>query len=165
MYPIHRPGRLTTMDIASFRVFCELLGARNLPRIISVTNQWDLCDRKKLDDMRQRERDIWSEFWKGTWDRNDSVPVYRLFNTDESAFKVLRLVVARSKELGTPTEPLIIQKEIIMEGKAFRDTVAHRVLTSVLVKQTEYPRRYSISQLLRFRQVSSPSISLAPLDC
>jgi hypothetical protein len=143
MYPINRSGRLTNIDIANFRVFCELCGPRYFPRIIPVTTQWDLCEDVLVDRVK-REKYIWSRFWKGIWYRNPVI-VYRLRDTDESACAVLCSIVKRIDSLPAHTAPLTIQKKLAEEGKAFEDTAAGQVLKSVLVKQSRYPRRYSIS--------------------
>ncbi|KAJ2933921.1 hypothetical protein H1R20_g3186, partial [Candolleomyces eurysporus] len=127
MYPVY-PNRMTRNDRSNIKVFREMCGNHALSKVVLATTRWDICP-PEIGGNRQKE--VLDTFWSNM--RSESTPHTReeataLWNSKESAWDLIKLVLKRRADSHIDGVVLKIQKQLVDKGKKFRETDAAQEL-------------------------------------
>jgi len=115
---VHRISdvRVGGIDRSNFHIFRKLCGDTNLKNVVIMTNMWSEVSVERAE-RRVQELTTLDDFFKPALDKGASM-VHNKLNTAESAYEVIRLI------LQNHPMPLVIQQEIVDEGKNIDQTSA-----------------------------------------
>ena len=132
---IHRISdeRFSGISVRNFKMFRKLCGESTLKNVVLVTNMWGKVEQ---DVGEAREQELADEYFKPALDKNAQLA--RHHNTTQSSHDIIRLIMKNN-----PT-PLLIQRELVDEGKNIKDTAAGEAVDealSMLIRRHEAEMR------------------------
>ncbi|KAK1223446.1 hypothetical protein PQX77_013685 [Marasmius sp. AFHP31] len=110
--------RVGGISARNFRMFRELCGQDTLKNVVIVTNRWEEVPAD-VGDARDEELRSKEIFFKPALDKG--ARMVRHYNTYESASAIVKSLI------GNTPLPLLIQEEMVTEGKRLLDTAAGEV--------------------------------------
>ncbi|KAL0057012.1 hypothetical protein AAF712_016367 [Marasmius tenuissimus] len=121
MIYLHRISdvRVGGMSARNFRMFRELCGEDSLKNVVIVTNRWEEVP-KDVGDAREEELRMKDIFFKPALDKSARMVRHR--NTYESASAIMKSL------MGNTPLPLLIQEEMVTQGKHLLETAAGEVV-------------------------------------
>jgi len=122
---VHRISdiRFTGASTRNLRMFKQLCGDSAMKNVILVTNMWGMGNKEVEEE---RENELFGTHFKPALDKGAQTA--RHSNTAQSAHDIIRRIVKND-----PT-PLLIQKELVDEGKSIENTSAGETVNEELNK-------------------------------
>jgi len=115
--------RMSGSVYKNLQMFGRLCGDLPLRRVRLVTTMWDTA--RDLRAAEQREKELEDDFWKDLLSGNGA-KMRRFDNTCDSAEDIKNELLA----LGKDGDELLLQEEIVEQGKRLNETEAAKVLYS-----------------------------------
>ena len=107
--------RMSGMSVKNFRIFRKLCGEDTLKNVVIATNRWEDV-ALNVGEAREKELMEKEDFFKPAIDKG--AQIHRHYNTPGSATAILGALI------GNQPLPLLIQTEMINEGKSLLATAA-----------------------------------------
>ena len=122
---VHRisDDRFTGISVRNFKMFRQLCGDSTLKNVILVTNMWG---RVEQDVGEAHEKELADVYFKPALEKDAQLA--RHHNTTQSAHEIIRRIMKNDPA------PLLIQRELVDEGKDIKDTSAGEAVNEELNK-------------------------------
>ncbi|KAF9781349.1 P-loop containing nucleoside triphosphate hydrolase protein [Thelephora terrestris] len=125
---VHRISdeRFTGVSVRNFKMFRQLCGDSTLKNVVFVTNMWG-----KVEDAlgAAREKELAEVYFRPALEKDAQLA--RHHNTPQSAHEIIRRIMQNNPA------PLLIQRELVDEGKDIKQTSAGVAVNEELTKAME----------------------------